>query len=223
MAMNFTDLTVALSSIAAIGTAAYGLVDTSKVFRGGISNVGFGFIEDALQPFKSALAFVNETEPFELAKANWLNGIDKADQKATVKGLIRLGMTSDTAETLAEATKIVEPQELKAVAAKVEKVEALSEAELALLARFDAVVDARMDAAFERADQKYRNSARGAAAVAAIVLAEIGAWTYYEKFDQSVFLIGLAVGLIAVPMAPIAKDLTSAISTSVAAFKAIRR
>jgi hypothetical protein len=221
--INFTDVTIVVSSVAAIGTAAYGLVDTSKAIWGGISNLGFGFIKDALMPFERALKVVNETAPFELARANWLNGMDKADQKAAIKGLIRLGTTSETAGDLARAVKGISSDVLERVARKIENIEALDDSELAVLARFDAVVDARLDAAFERADQRYRNSARFAAAIIAVLLAEAGAWTVYGKFDQSIFLTGLFVGLIAVPMAPIAKDLTSAISTAVSSFKALRR
>lgn len=215
--------TVVISAIAALGTAAFGLVDASKAFRGGISNVGYGFIAAALHPFTPALQAVNKTDPYALIFANWINGMDKAEQKMTAKNLIRLGLNTENAKELAIALSTIDGDKLTLIAGKLEKGETPVDAELALLARFDAMIDSRLDAAFERAEQKYRNTSRIAAAAVAVVLAEIGAPIVYGRTEPGVFLVGLVVGLIAVPVAPIAKDLSSAISTSVAAFKAIKR
>lgn len=44
-------ITNALGAVAALGTAAYGLVDATKAFGGGASNAGFRFIRDEVQPF----------------------------------------------------------------------------------------------------------------------------------------------------------------------------
>src|SRR6185369_15365843 len=57
--------------------------------------------------------------------------------------------------------------------------DALSDAEINALGRFDAAVEARMDAAFEKADRQYRNAARDLAALFAVLLAVIaGAMVY---------------------------------------------
>ncbi|WP_394890517.1 hypothetical protein ACG873_03825 [Mesorhizobium sp. AaZ16] len=52
-----------IAATAALGTASFGLVDASKALRGGISNVGFGFIRKALQPFQAALKLIDDKDP----------------------------------------------------------------------------------------------------------------------------------------------------------------
>jgi hypothetical protein len=106
-----------------------------------------------------------------------------------------------------------------------------------------------LDAAFERADQAYRNRARLVAAAIAILLAQGAAfiydaehadsariedrvgplWELAKPLGRMIFAIGpethfiaLLVGLLAVPVAPIAKDLTTSLSTAVNALKASR-
>ncbi|TDK30302.1 hypothetical protein E2F50_20915 [Rhizobium deserti] len=212
-----------ISAIAALGTASFGLVDASKAFKGGISNVGYGFIKSALTPFEAALATIDRADPFALPRANWLNGLPTSDQKAAARNLIRLGFNSHTAERMAANVLPDNAVLLKAIAVKIETGEVPTEVELAVLARFDAIIDARLDSAFERADQKYRNTSRVAAAGISVVLAEAGAMSVYGSAGADVLLLGLIVGVIAVPVAPVAKDLASAISTSVAAFKTIKR
>lgn len=207
----------------ALGTAAAGLVDASKAFRGGVSNVGFGFISTALQPFEAALKLIDDANPFGTVQANWLNGMDKAEQKSIAKNLIRLGLTADTAEALAKHLPSVDGTKLKDVAAKGARGEALAEEEINLLARFDSVVEARLDAAYERADQKYRNSARVAAAAVAIVLSLAGAVMVAGSVAAADYGTALLVGFLATPMAPVSKDLISALSTAVSAFKAAKR
>ncbi|WP_137156237.1 hypothetical protein [Rhizobium sp. FKL33] len=220
------DIPMILAATTAIGTAAYGLVDSSKAFKGGVSNIGYGFVEEALQPFRSALELVNKDAPFELAKANWINGMNVADQKIAIKGLIKLGIAPSTAADLAEAAPGVNPASLLAISAKLETGAALDDAELALLARLEGVIDARLDAAFERADQRYRNSAKVIAAAVAVVISEIGAFSVVTESGQGGFLLfvqAFGIGIIAAPLAPIAKDLTSAITAASASFKTITR
>lgn len=213
----------ALSAIAALGMAAFGIVDVTKPFNGGISNVGYHFIESALKPFESALKTIDAEEPYAVVKANWLNGVGKAEQKTAARNLIRLGFNARTAATIAGHVVPDNNDPLIEIARKMESGETPSETELAILARFDAIIDARLDAAFERAEQQFRNTSRVAAAATAIVLAEVGAAVVSEDFGPSHFILAFLIGLVAVPIAPIAKDLSSAISTAAGAFKAVRR
>jgi hypothetical protein len=149
--------------------------------------------------------------------------MEKAEQKMTAKNLIQLGFNSETVTHFAENVLPGDKVSVVAIARKVETGQTPTEAELATLARFDAVIDARLDAAFERAEQKYRNTARVAAAFVAIVLGEFGAIIVYGNAGLGVLVLGFVVGLIAVPIAPVAKDLSSAISTAVNTFKAVQK
>lgn len=207
----------------ALGTAAAGLVDASKAFSGGVSNVGFGFISTALRPFEAALRQIDKASPFGAVQANWLNGMDKAEQKSIAKNLIRLGLNAETAEAMAKDIANVDGTKLKDTAAKVARGEALAEDEINLLARFDSVVEARLDAAYERADQKYRNSARVAAAAVAMALAVGGSIIVAGGVAAADYGTALLVGLLATPVAPVSKDIISALSTAVSAFKAAKR
>lgn len=217
------DITETIAAIAALGVAAQGLVDTSKVLGGGISLAGFGYIRKALAPFMAALTLTDPDEPLELVRANWINGVDKEAQKSATRNLIRLGLTSTTAATLAAGVPSVDGAALANIAGMIERGETLSDQDLAVLARFDAVVDARLDAAYERADQFYRNSAKAAAAVVSVVIALVAAAFYFpvEPGETAArnYLVAIMVGLVAVPIAPIAKDLSSAITTAVKALK----
>jgi hypothetical protein len=51
----FARTTAAFAAAAALGTPAFGLVDVTKAFGGGVSNCGFGHVRRALEPFAAAL------------------------------------------------------------------------------------------------------------------------------------------------------------------------
>ncbi|MGB8293446.1 hypothetical protein ELI36_37465 [Rhizobium ruizarguesonis] len=212
-----------LAAASAVGTTSFGLVDSTKAFKGGISNVGFGHIRSAIDGFRPALTMVNPTDPFQTMKANWLNGVPKADQKAMAKSLVRLGITPTTAADLAQAAPGVDGTLFAAAAGKVNAGEELTEQEINMLGRFDAFLDARMDAGFERADQLYRNASKFLAGVISIVLSIIGVFIVQQGTPAlSDFFLSLLVGLLATPLAPIAKDISSALSTTVAALKSAK-
>lgn len=212
-----------LATVGALGTAAFGLVDATKVYRGGISNVGFGFVQKAIEPYSAAFKLVSTTDPYATVRANWLNGVAKSDQKAAVKSLIRLGITTATATSMAAGAPSIDAAALTAAAVKIDTGQALTEEDINMLGRFDAIIDAQMDAGFERADQQYRNAAKVLAGIFSIVLALVGVWLIEKDgVTFSDFVLAFIVGLISTPLAPVTKDLTSAISTAVAALKATK-
>src|ERR1700730_18816007 len=80
-----------IAAAGALGTAAFGLVDASKAFWGGMSNPGFGYIRKAVETLLAtaggATAF-GRPEIMATLRANWLNGVPQAVQKATAQWLI---------------------------------------------------------------------------------------------------------------------------------------
>jgi hypothetical protein len=216
------DLPLILSAIAAIGTASFGLMDATKAIKGGISNWGYGFINEALKPVEPILQGLGLAAK-DLPKANWINGVPKADQKMAIREMISLGLTESNARNLDASLIAVDPTELATAAGKARRGEMLTEPELAVVARFNAMIDLHLDAAFERADQRFRNASRLGAAVLAVFLSQAAAFTVLEGSDLERVVVGLVVGLVAVPLAPVAKDVTSAITTAVAAFKSVRK
>jgi hypothetical protein len=218
-------LVAAIGAIGGLGTAAFALVDATKAFKGGVSNFGYGFIEAALRPFSAPLdAAIGASAWREAVYAHWINGRPRDEQKAIVKALIRLGLSPKTAGDLAAAGH-VDPTALTDVARKLESGAALVEADINVLGRLDASVEAQLDAAFDRADQRYRNASKVFAGVAAIVLA-LAANLALRSGPQAVTVIGyghaVIVGLLAVPLAPIAKDLASSLSTAAQAVSATK-
>jgi hypothetical protein len=225
-----------LTAAGALGTAAFGLVDTSKAFRGGVSNAGFGHIQQAVTPFigdagQNGARSFGEADILATLKANWINGVAKNEQKAVAKSLIRLGLTTGNARTLAGAAG-VDAEQLETCAKSIRNGENLTPQNLNVLGRFDAIVSAVLDEAYERADQQYRNLSKLAAALTAVVLAVIagglifrqnnsGNWLGY--FGSTQLIIAVLVGLVSTPLAPIAKDLSSALAAAVKAVGTTKR
>jgi hypothetical protein len=226
-----------IAAAGGLGTASFGLVDATKAFRGGVSNAGFGFIQNALEPLigsegESAPKIFGKADVLETLKANWINGVAKADQKAAAKSLIRLGLTPDNAQRLADATG-VDPKELRTCAENIRMGESLTSGNVNVLGRFDAIVSAVLDEAYERADQKYRNTAKFIAGVASLVLGIFAGYLIFTAthIGQSAvdyiqardFAVAILTGVLATPLAPVAKDLSSTLTAAVKAVGTVKR
>ena len=95
----------------------------------------------------------------------------------------------------------------------------LTAAQSDFFARFDLIITAILDDAYEQADQVYRNGTRALASLFALGLA------FGDEYSIGAHQWGLAflVGLLATPLAPIAKDLSSALATAVNALQVTKR
>jgi hypothetical protein len=214
-----------VTAVGALGGAAMGLVDTTKLFGGGPSNFGFGDIERALAPFLDALA--SSSTPFgkhailRTLRADWLNGAAKDDQKAKAKSLIQLSLSQVDAAALANVAA-VDPGELQSAVQKKANGLAAAPEETSALGQFEAVLTAVIDAAYERGDQMYRNAAKFLAMVTSVVLGGIGGSVVFGT-DLTDLTFCLLAGLVATPIAPVAKDLVSALQTAVAPASALKK
>jgi hypothetical protein len=223
--IGITRLIAIITAIGALGTAAFGLVDATKAFGGGVSNFGLPGLNRVVSRFSVALDRAlgkdekGKAEWRRVVRSHWINGRSRGEQKAILKSLIRLGLTPETARALAEAGH-VKADALATVAAKIEKGDQLGETELNVLGRLDASVEAQLDAAFDRADQLYRNVSRAFAAVFSILLTFLATWALGWGWDR--WALALVIGFLAVPLAPIAKDLASSLQAAAAAMKAAK-
>lgn len=204
-------------AIGALGTAAYGVVDVSKAFGGGVSNCGFGDIKGVISQFipvspgQNAASALSQASVLRTLRANWLNGMALADQKSVAKALIKLNLNAGTAIGMAAATGVDE-RVLSSIAAKLPTGEDLTKTETDAYGRFDLLLNAVLDQGYQRADQRYRNSAKLLAVPVAVVLALLGAWSIAGNALSSLDVWkAVAGGLLATPLAPMAKDLASAI------------
>ncbi len=106
--------------------------------------------------------------------------------------------------------------------------EALNAAQSNTLGRFDLALTAILDAAYQRAEQRYRNACKAWAGVVAIVLAGLGGATvgdgsFNDYLHSSMLWMSLFCGVLAVPLAPITKDLSSALSAGVKVAQSLKR
>ena len=99
---------------------------------------------------------------------------------------------------------------------------AANEAAATLAGRFSLALDTRIDAAFTIAEQRYQSWARIWAGATAVILA-LAFDLFYFPQSQIPWPIALLVGLVAVPLAPVANDLVSSLSSAAKAWQSISR
>lgn len=217
-----------VAGIGALGTAAYGLLDASKAVLPW-NNIGFARIKKTAQlltPGKGANT-LSQDQIIDTLHANWINGADLGSQKSIAKSLVKLNLSPANATDLAKVTGL-EAETFHAVATKIKKADPkhpLSDAENDIYGRFDFIITALLDDTYQHADNLYTNSMRIAAGGLAVALAVIGGLTInlhngdlWQSIWQSVI-----VGLLATPLAPIAKDLSTALATAVNTMQLVKK
>jgi hypothetical protein len=220
------DLRQTITAVGGLGTAAFGLVDATKPLSR-INYLGFSGIKRNvadLMPGNASPNSLSRAKVFATLEANWINGTDLASQKAIAKSLIKLFLSTDNASDVAKAAG-VDPGVLTIIAGKITSGVSMTESESDVFGRFDLIVTAVLDETYQRADQTYRNGTRLAAMFVSVMLAVAGAFSLYKPPDDWGHDLGAAfiVGLLATPLAPIAKDLSSALATAVNALQAVKK
>jgi hypothetical protein len=221
-----------VTAIGGLGLAASALVDTSKALPGGgVSAVGFQRIVRAVGQFLPGLAKGGTrsgeetnltTSLLPILRANWINGLAASDQREAARALIKMELKPSNAGTMAKVAE-VDADLLAAVATKVNTGEALSDEEKNVLGRFDLALASILDAAYQEASQRYRNVSKTWAGVVAVAMGVFGSIVAFGHWDGAYVAIGAACGVLAVPLAPITKDLVSALSAGVQVAQAARR
>lgn len=227
-------LTQTITAIGGLGTAAFGLVEAAKSVFGSINLIGIERIQRVVADLTpdqtgngdpatppNALPRKNVLETVE---ANWVNGADLNSQKAIAKSLIKLNLGAGNAAALAARTN-VDAALLKSVAQKMTSGTALLPPESDVYARFDLILTALLDEAYQLSDQVYRNGLRTLAAVVSVLLALAGSWTlegaaFWHPRDVA---LAFLIGLLATPLAPIAKDLSTALATAVNTMQLVKK
>lgn len=219
--ISLQSLPQVITAIGGLGTAAFGLVDASKALGGGVNHIGFGAIKKtvtSLTPGNPTNA-LSQNKIVATLKANWFNGTDLGGQKSIAKSLIKLNLNATNAAALAAAAG-VDPTVLTAVATSIAAGTPLSAAQSDVYARFDLIITALLDETYQRADSVYRNWTRAIAAIVAVALAIVGGQTLNPGPD---ILQSVIVGLLATPLAPVAKDLSTALATAVNTMQLVKK
>ncbi len=222
--VSLTDVSAAIAAIGALGTASFGLVDTFKMLPGGgISLSGFKFVHAAMRKLAPNVAQFNGTElsldsMLYALRSQWINGAATSDQVSIAKSLVKLRLIPQTSTALAQATG-VDAAVLSAIATNIVSGQALTAQENDVYGRFDLLLTTMLDQAYQRADQRYRNAAKATALLVSVVLALVAA-----HFSNNLVNPGTAVvlGLLATPLAPIAKDLATGLTTAMQAIQSLK-
>ncbi len=214
MPVTIDSLSSAIAAAGALGTASFGIVEGLKWTPLGAA--GFGQIKTYLGAALGASLRIAYGEDYEkLLRAQYRQ--DSQNQGAIAKSLrqgLRIGLGSGNAEQIANFLGTVDPVALKQAATNVEKCAPLSDADRAAIGRFELAADARVASALSRAQDVYLGSVRMTASAFALVLAQLTAFILHAGW-----LVGLIIGLVAVPLAPIANDVVSALQAATRAMR----
>ena len=198
---------------AVLGTAAMALVEAAKWTA--LGRVGLGRVREALGAAgMRALAHAYGVGPLEaLLAGSFRRGhLELAD---VLRNGLRLGLTSDDAPELAKEFGQEPARLAAALAGRVGSAASPGDEAVAALARFHAAIDARVDAAAASAHEAYL----GALRVTGTVLALAGSVAVALVTGQDLWL-AIGIGLVAVPMAPISKEVLSLLRAASEAVRA---
>lgn len=195
----------------ALGTAAFGIVEALKWTA--LGTMGFKGIRDVLGPVMNLLRVAYGDGYLELLKALFRG--DTGELARVLRQGVRIGLTPENAAAAASFLGVVKGDELAAVARQVLQGEELTSAQRNVLGRFELAVDTRIEAALTRSHDLYVGAMRMAASILAVGIALAVAF-YLAK---PVWL-GLLIGIAAVPLAPIANDVVTALQSAAKALKA---
>ncbi len=233
MAIEMDHLGTLVLATGALGTAAFGVVEGLKWTR--VGTLGFdkltGLLGESLWAcLKRAYGPNHEV----YIKALYRQDRTAGDLPRALRQGARIGLSADlAAELTKEFGEVVTGDCLKEIVEAMADGEELSDEQRGRLGRFELAVDARIDAAMAQANAAYvgyvRMLASGIAVALALFAASILAgesgpsfagWKECFLCSLNYYFRALLVGLAAVPLAPIAKDLVNALK---AAGDAIRR
>lgn len=219
--LQIDSLGAAIAAAGALGTACFGIVEGLKWTR--LGEMGFARISKLLGvDLKDALFRAYGPQYEQLLRAQYREDWATSDLPKTLRQGVRLGLCKDNAAHIATFLGNVSPADLEAAAIKVGQNAALTDPDRAAIARFEVAVDARIDSALSLAQDTYLGGIRAAASVAAIALAELAALIIYQpaQWSNVGWVIGLLVGTLAVPLAPIANDVVAALQAATKALRA---
>ncbi len=229
--MSPTDLAALVVSAGALGAAAFGVVEALKWTP--VGTLGLNAFRHLLGPLYPALASPYGKDYDALLEAQYRKGRSKGELPATVRRGVRLALSEENAANLAEFVGIpaVPGERLRQIAGRVQSGGLLDEQDKTLLARFELAVDTRIDAAFALAENQYTGGVRCVASVLAIAIAQVAAALIAGTCGSAatscpgamgtaeLHVVALIVGVAAVPLAPIAKDLATAVRAADKALK----
>ncbi len=193
-----------------------------------------------LDPLLPALRIAYGSDVMELLRAQYRVGRASGDLPRTLRQGVRigfgmmevptialvateLGVSADVATLAAQAIDSARRQRSQAEPSPSQEVPkspqepAMSDEQRSALARLETMIDVRIDAALALADTQYVSQTKFLATFVSLVISFLVGWGIGMK-DNLVWC--WIVGLAAVPLAPVAKDLSTALQEATKALKA---
>lgn len=231
--LTLTQVTEFLLAAGALGLAAMAVAEGFKSCW--LTPIGFGPLRKNISWANRALEKAYGPKYEEVLESLYRQNRSKGDLPRILRQGVRIGLNTCTAEDMASIVGDCTPEQLKEVAEKAAeggllkkknesaKDKAEREAAKNTLGRFEVAADARIDAALSLAERHYTNGMRFCSLVVALILSISAAWLMGSKEEPFEYLYhAIILGLIAVPIAPIAKDLTKGLQSATRAIKAVK-
>lgn len=233
--VNLIDLPLAdlVLATGALGLAAAGVVEGLKAWDW-LGLKGYERIKETLgTELMSTMEEAYGKNYESLLKAQYRSRDGRDELVSNLRQGVRLGLTPMNARSIAEEVGVVDPKELREIAKKIRDGEKLEDKETSLLGRFELAADTKIDAAITLAESTYQASMRNHAFVASILIAILAAFGLVETpWDEITTIAGFQnivtsiswtlvfiVGVAAVPLAPVAKDLSTALRAAATAIR----
>src|SRR5262245_56896674 len=195
----------------ALGTAAFGIVEALKRYPF-VGEAGFDALLKILGPIFDTLKVAYGPDAQTMLRAQYRGEQDEL--KKTMRQGVRIGLTPQNAAPIARSLDSIDAAQLIAAAEAVRAGTELPPPLRNALPRFEVAADARIDASVALAQDRYEHSAQLCAMAVAMVIA-IAVGVILNRVLESVL-----IGLTAVPLAPIAKDVASALKSAAEALRA---
>ena len=205
------NLGTAIIAVGALGTAAFGIVEASK-WIGFVGEAGFGSARRILGRLTETLEVAYGPAYDEVLRAQYRG--NQRELARTLRQGARVGLNAQNASQVAAFLGSIDGAALAAAVAAAERNGDLTPTERGVIGRYELAADARIDAALALAQARYVGVARMLSSLVAVVIA-LGVGYAMDVAPGTSILVGIA----AVPLAPIAKDVASGIQ---AASKAMR-
>ncbi len=213
--MPSPDLSTLTLATGALGTAAFGIVEALKWTRP-VGLAGFPTFWARLGALTLTLEAAHGPSARETIEDRYRGSDD--DLTRMLRQGARVGLTPSNAERVAAFLGTINGPALRAVLEKRDAAQPVTDAERAILARYELAADARIDAALLIAKVHFAGTARTFAMFASLAMA-LGAFLAMDE-PKPHWSWALIIGVAAVPFAPIAKDLASGLNSAARALKA---
>jgi hypothetical protein len=236
--LSWENVGTGLTAIGAFGTASFGVVESlgkmisfssgkpSGLHHYGLPYAGFGKVKKMMAPLAPALKCTYGEDYLEIIAQQYYADRSAGTAPDLIRQGVRLGLPflndDDAAAVIGKVWSLGQNSSMAlatALKAPPGSPAAVDTEAQALAGRFAGALDARINAAFAIADQTYETTAKTAAGAVAVVLAL--AFNCSLGADKYSWFAAVAVGLVAVPLAPVAKDLSSYLQNAFTAFKSI--